>query len=99
MKQVSPCYASTTPITLTIRSYDGQSPAVITLPATGGAMQKAVFILTANKGQLYFFAATSSAPFQLFLESWEIEVGGWARQDNYLRYQNLGGSTGDQARV
>ncbi len=99
VKQVSPCYASMQPVTLTITSFDGQSPQPITLPATGGAMQKATFILTANKGQLYFYAATSSAPFQLFLDSWEIEVGQWARQDNYLRYRNLGGKTGDQARV
>jgi hypothetical protein len=99
VKQVSPCYAATQPITLTITSYDGQSPVPITLPATGGAMQKAAFMLTANKGQLYFFAATSPAPFQLFLENWEVEVGQWARQENYLRYRNLGDPTGDQARI
>jgi hypothetical protein len=99
VKQVSPCYASDTPVTLTITSFDGQSPQPIVLPATGGAMQKAAFMLTANKGQLYFYAATSSAPFNLFLENWEIEVGGWGRQDNYLRYRNLGDPTGDQARI
>jgi hypothetical protein len=99
LKQVSPCYASTQPITLTITSFDGQSPQPIVLPATGGAMQKIAFMCTANKGQVFFYKATSSAPFQLFLENWEIEVGGWQRQDNYLRYRNLGGPTGDQARV
>jgi hypothetical protein len=99
LKQVSPCYAATQPVTLTITSYDGQSPAAITLPATGGAMQKLAVILTANKGQLFFYVATSTAPFQLYLENWEVEVGAWARQDNYLRYRNLGSSAGDQARI
>ena len=99
VKQVSPCYAATAAVTLTITSFDGQSPQPIILPATGGAMQKVAVMLTANKGQLYFYVATSSAPFQLFLENWEIEVGQWARQDNYLRYRNLGDPTGDQARL
>lgn len=99
IKQVSVCYASTSTITLTITSFDGQSPAPITLSSTSGAMQKVTFILTANKGQLFFYAATSSSPFQLFLDSWEILVGQWGRQDNYLRYRSLGATTGDQARV
>jgi hypothetical protein len=99
IKQIYACYASTEPVTLTITSYDGQSPAAITMPATGGAMQKTTFIPTANKGSLYFYAASSAAPFQLFLESWEIWVGGWGRQDKYLRFRNIGAPTGDQARV
>jgi hypothetical protein len=99
VKQVYACYAATQPVTLTITSYDGQSPQPIVMPATGGAMQKTTFILTANKGSLYFYAATSSAPFALFLDSWEIWVGGWSRQDKYLRYRNIGAPTGDQARV
>jgi hypothetical protein len=99
IKQVSVCYASTTTVTLAITSYDGQSPASIMLPSTSGAMQKTTFILTANKGSLYFYKASASAPFQLFLDNWEIWVGSWQRQDSYLRYRSLGAPTGDQARI
>ncbi len=99
LRQIYACYAATQPVTLTITSYDGQSPSAITMPATGGAMRKTTFIPTANKGSLYFYAATSTAPFQLFLDSWEIWIGGWDRQDKYLRWRNIGAPTGDQARV
>jgi len=99
VKQVSACYAATEPVTLTVTCYGGQQPMPITLPSTGGVMAKLTFILTANKGVIYFFSATSTAPFQLFLENWEIWVGGWSRTDNYLRYRSLGGATGDQARI
>lgn len=99
VKQVSVAYAASAPVTLTITSFDGQSPAPITIPSTGGAFQKATFQLTFNKGQLFFFKASSSAPFQMYLPDWEVMVGQWGRQDGYLRYRNLGGLKGDQAKV
>lgn len=100
VKQVSVAYAATTPITLAITSYDGQSPQPIVLPATGGAMQKLTMQLTPNKGQLYFYKASAAAPFQLFLPDWEIMVGAWSRADAaYTRYQALGGAKGDQAKI
>jgi hypothetical protein len=92
-------YAATQPVTLTITSYDGQSPAPITLPATGGAFQKILRVLTANKGQLYKFRAASAAPFQIYLDDLEVLVGPWGRQGGYTNYRNLGGQRGDKAAV
>ena len=99
IKQISAAYMSTVPITLALTTYDGLSPAPITLPSTGGALQKITFQLTPNKGQLYFFSATASAPFSLYLPDWEILVGKWGRVDGYLRYSKLGGEKGDKALV
>lgn len=102
IKQISVAYASTVDINLAITSFDGQSPAAITLPATGGAFQKTTFQLTPNKGQLYFFRATpaaAAAPFQFFLPDWEVMVGQWGRETPYLRYVNLGGEKGDKATI
>jgi hypothetical protein len=81
--QVSMAYISTADVTLQITSYDGQSPAAITLPSSAGIYVKKVFRVSANKGQLYAFTASSTAPFQFFMEDCEIEVGAWQRQDPY----------------
>lgn len=99
IQRLSGAYAASTDVTITITSFDGQSPAPITLPATGGAYHKLLRVLTANKGQLYFFRATSSSPFQLYLEDFEVMVGGWGRTGGYLTYKSLGGHRGDAAKV
>jgi len=98
IKQVSPAYSSTTPVILTITSFDGQSPSPIVLPSTGGVFQKATFQLTPNKGQLYFFKATSTAPFQVYEPDFEVMVGQWGRSEAYMRWQ-LGGLKGDKVKV
>jgi hypothetical protein len=99
IQRIVAAYASNTPITLTITSYDGQSPSPVTLPATGGVYQKTLFVLTANKGMLYFFKASSTAPFQLYLPDFEIQAGNWGRSDGYLNYKSLGGPKGGSAKV
>jgi hypothetical protein len=99
IQRIVGAYAATQPVTVTITSFDGQSPAAITLPSTGGAYEKILQVLTANKGQLYFFKATSAAPFQLYLDDWEILVGNWGRQGNYLTYKSLGGKVGAEAHI
>lgn len=91
IREVVVAYVSTAAITLTIVSYDGQSPVAITLPSTGGAYKKVVFPLTANKGQLYKFQATSTATFQIFEDDCEVRVGPWNRQSAYSIYKQLGG--------
>lgn len=92
-------WASTATVTLTITAFDGQSPQPVTLPSTGGQFQKQLVVLTANKGLLYTYQATSANPFQLFLEDFEIPVGAWRRQDGYMIYKSLGGNVGSQARI
>jgi hypothetical protein len=81
--QIAMAYISTADITLQITSYDGQSPLPIILPTSAGVYVKTLFRVSANKGQLYAFAASSTAPFQFFMEDCEIAVGPWARQDPY----------------
>ncbi len=97
--RIEAAYASTAQVTLTITSYDGTSPAPITLPSTAGAYQKLLLTLTLNKGQLYRYAAQSTAPFQLYLEDWILWIGMWGRSDAYLPYRSLGGSLGDKASI
>jgi hypothetical protein len=97
--RIMAAWASTAPVALTITAFDGQSPAVITLPSTGGAYQKQLFILTANKGVLYTYSASSASPCQIFWEDFEIHVGSWRRQDGYMIFKNIGGNVGNQARI
>jgi hypothetical protein len=84
-------YVSSADITLTIVSYDGQSPQIVTLPSTGGLYKKVLFPLTANKGQLYKFQATCAATFQIFEDDSEVRVGAWGRTDAYALMKRLGG--------
>ena len=84
IREIAVAWVSTAPITLTITSYDGQSPAAITIPSSGGAYQKVLFELTANKGQLYKFHAVSAQQFQFFLSDFEIRIGQWGRSGPYL---------------
>jgi hypothetical protein len=74
----------------TITATDGQSPAVVTLPSSGGAYKKQLFVLTANKGVLYNFQAASAAKFQLFLGDSEVRVGQWGREGGYKLSRNFG---------
>jgi hypothetical protein len=97
--RVEAAWSSTEPVTLTITSFDGVSPRVITLPATGGAYQKLLVTLTANKGQTYQWSATSPATFQLFLDDWIAWVGAWGRGGGMVPFQNLGGQFGNKAAI
>jgi hypothetical protein len=97
--QISIAWVSTAPITLTITTVDGQSPQVITIPSSGGVYQKALFRVSANKGQLYVFAASSSAPFQIFEDDIEILVGQWGRDGDYLIAKSFGGSASAQSPI
>jgi hypothetical protein len=81
--QIAMAYISTADITLQITSYDGQSPLPVTLPNSAGVYVKKMFRVSANKGQLYAFAASSTVPFQFFMEDCEVSVGAWQRQDPY----------------
>ena len=91
LREVVIAYVSTAPITLTITSYDGQSPAPITLPSTGGQYQKTLFTVSANKGQLFRFAMTSTAPFQIFNDDMSVRCGAWQRQSPYSQIKSFSG--------
>jgi hypothetical protein len=85
-------WVSTAPITLTIITVDGQDPQVLTIPSSGGVYNKAMFPVSANKGQLFTFQATSTAPFQIFEDDLEIHVGPWAREGPYQVFKSFGGA-------
>jgi hypothetical protein len=97
IKELILAWVSTAPITLTVTAFDGMSPAVITIPSSGGAYKKQLFTFTANKGLIYNFAATSIAPFQLFLSDSELQAGPWSRQSPYTMFKNFGGRPMDSA--
>jgi hypothetical protein len=99
IQRIVAAYTSSANILLTITAFDGTSPALVVLPPTGGLYQKLLQTLTFNKGQLYQFTATSAAPFQLFLDDWEILVGNWGRSGAYLTWKSLGGKHGVQAEI
>lgn len=97
--RIEPMYSATATVTLTITSFDGTSPAVITLPSTGGNPQRSLITLTLNKGQLYKFSATSGANFQIFDDDFLIWVGEWGRPDSMIAIKNLGSQYGDKAPI
>lgn len=100
LRQIAVAWVSTTPITITISTVDGQSPAaVVTLPSSGGVYTKQMFPISANKGQLFIFQASSSAPFQIFEDDIEVFVGQWGRQGPYLVAKSFGGMTDVQSPI
>ena len=99
IRQIAIAWVSTAPITLTIMTVDGQNPLVITLPSSGGVYTKQLFPVSANKGQLFIFNATSSAPFQIFEDDCEIHVGQWGRSTPYAISKNFGGMVDAQSPI
>jgi len=99
IRQLVLAYISSAAITLTLTPFDGQAPAVVTLPSSSGVLVKRFFPLTANKGLLYAVAAASSAPFQLYLDDSEIAVGPWARTGPYVIARDFGGRTVENAAI
>lgn len=83
-------YAARAAVTLTITSYDGISPAVITLPSTGGSFVRVEFIPSYNKGMLYTYMLSSSDVFAF--SDIEVQVGAWERSSNYSIFRDLGGN-------
>ena len=86
-------------MTLTISAHDGTSPAAFTLPASAGVVQKALLTPTFNKGQLFRYSATSTAPFRLFLEDWTIWINQWGSAGAPVAWRGLGGSRGEAAQL
>lgn len=85
--RIEPAYSSTDTVTLNLTTYDGTSAATMTLPSTGGDVQKVLVTPTVNKGQLYSFAATSAAPFQIYDQDSILWVKQWGSSSGYLPYR------------
>lgn len=83
LRQWNICYKSTANVIITVTAYDGTSPAVITLPSTGGAVRKVMIPFTFNKGMLYFFEGTSAAEWTPYLSESELYCGAWGRETPY----------------
>lgn len=90
VRQIAIAWISTQDITLTPGTVDGQAPAPIVIPASP-TYKKQLFPLSANKGQLFNWNATSSEPFQFFLDDFEIHVGQWGRAGEYQKFRGFGG--------
>jgi len=99
VRQISITYASSTAVTLSIGVFDGTAPANITLPPTGGQVQKIVFVPTFNKAQLYSYSFTAPAPFQIYADKSEVLVGQWGRDDAYINRPLVGDRGGDEAKI
>jgi hypothetical protein len=99
IREIVLAYVAASAVTLTITSYDGQSPAPIILPSTGGAYQKTLFVVSANKGQLFNFLANSQNPFQFFLDDSEVRVGAWGRTSPYIVSRNFGGTSNRESAI
>ena len=99
LREIAIAWVSTAPITITPTSYDGQSPAPIVIPSSGGVYKKQLFPFTANKGQLYNFAVTCASKFQIFVDDSELRVGEWGRTGPYLEVRGFGGRAVDDATI
>jgi hypothetical protein len=99
IRQIALAWISTATVTLTITTFDGQSPTALVIPSSGGAYQKQMFPISANKGQLFIFQAVSSAPFQIFEDDIEIHVGPWARTGAYEIFKSFGGQPSAQSPI
>ncbi len=96
IRQINFAYRSTgaEDITLTITTYDGMDPDVITLPGTSGELQKVMFPLTPNKGMLYFFEGVCTEEWQAYVSESEFHVGQWNRQSPYQIFRGIEAPTG-----
>jgi hypothetical protein len=101
IRQIAIAYISTAQVIVGIVSYDGQSPAPISLPSTNGNYRKTLFPVSANKGMLFQFIVFSptNSPFQIFLDDSEIYVGAWGRSGPYIMPQKFGGNYVDASPV
>lgn len=95
--RIALAWVSTAPVTLTFFVVDGQAPSPIILPSSGGVYTKQLFTLTANKGQMYSFAPSSTQPFQLFMNDSELYIGQWSRTGPYDMRKDFGVASQEEA--
>ncbi len=79
-------YSSTATVTLNLTAFDGTSSATMTVPSTGGVIQKILVTPTFNKAQMFVFSATSAAPMQIFGKAALIWVRQWGSSGPWLLF-------------
>ena len=95
-------YISTTPITLifTVDTGNGSiAPANITIPSSSGTQTKLKLQVTTNKWKLLGYSATSSGPFNLFVEGFEGKIRSWGDTNPYRIARPAGGQSKGGAAV
>lgn len=98
--QVNLAYISTQPVTLTIETDTGQT-VTQTFPATGAqlAANKVLVKLPVNKGKVFAYNLTSTAPFYVWKNLCEVWVGEWGRTNEFAKRPLFGGESSENARV
>lgn len=94
LRQWNFAYRATADVIITITSYDGTSPADITLPSTGDNVRKIMIPFTFNKGMLYFFEGTSTEEWTPYLSESELYTGEWGREGEYKLVHDIEAATG-----
>ena len=100
IKEINVPYLSTTPLTLTLL-FDPQSYTIptITLPSSGGVMQKLLVIIPPNKFKLVSYGLQGASRFRLWKDQMEVKCGPWGRTDAYRIVKPFGGPSREGAQV
>jgi hypothetical protein len=80
-------YSSNSVVTLNIAAFDGTSSAVMTIPSTGGEVQKILVTPTFNKGQLLSVSASSTQAFWMSVKDTLLWLKQWGSNGPYLTYR------------
>lgn len=90
LRELNLAHISTANLTLTL-SFDAWPQILLTIPNSGGVMQKVKITLPANKFKLVQPSLTSTAPFRLFAPDLEVKLGQWGRSSGYQVLKPFGG--------
>ncbi len=90
-------YNAPAPVTITV-TIDGTATTPPALPATTG-YQKALVLMPPNKGLVFQYSATSTQPFQVWVEDFEVFVKSWGDSGPYRNIKMVGGSMSPRASI
>ena len=98
LREINLPHVSTANLTLAI-TFDAWPTITVTIPNSGGVMQKVKLTLPSNKFKLAQFSVTSSQAFRIFQEDVECKLGQWGRTDSYRVIKPFGGNAAVGAEV
>lgn len=98
VREMNIAHISTAALTLTL-SFDFWPQITLSIPSSGGALQKVKVTLPANKFKIMQPSITSTAPFRLFAPEIELKLGQWGRSDSYKVLKPFGGPNQTGAEV